>query len=86
MVVFEHPTSLKLHMYLRQSISQSILNLRPTYILVNSPIYTHLNEESHDGNGTSRKGEEKGIYIEGITQIPNDDNNPTVSYEGARLE
>ena len=73
-------------MYLRRSIHQSILHLRSTSILVTSLIYTRPNEESHDGNGTFKKVEEKGRYTEGITQILNDDNNPTVRYEGARLE
>ena len=54
-------------------------------MLVTSPTYTRPNEKSHDGNGTCTKEEEKGIYNEGITQIPNDDSNPTVRDEGTRL-
>ena len=73
-------------MYFRRSFSQSIPHLRSTSIFDTSPIYTRPNEESHDGNGTCTKEEEKGRYTEGIAQIPDDDNNLMVRYEGARLE
>ena len=57
-----------------------------THLCTRPSIYTRPNEESHDGNGTCTKEEEKGIYTEGIAQIPDDNNNPTIRYEGARLE
>ena len=87
-VVFKQITSLKLLIYLQRSVSQSILHLhlQPISTLVTSPTYTCPDEESHDGIRTCTAEEEKGTHTEGITQIPNDDNNPTVRYEGTRLE
>ncbi|VCU39766.1 BgtTE-56004 [Blumeria graminis f. sp. tritici] len=71
-------------MCLRPSISQSILHLRFTFIHITLLTYTRSNEETRDGDGACTKEEEKGKYTEGVSQIPNDDNNPMVRYGGAR--
>ena len=59
MVVFKQPKSLWLLLHLRRSISQSVLHLRATFTLIISPSCTRPNEESHDGNGTCTKEEDK---------------------------